>query len=153
MKTDHGMTTHIYPADPLAQCQVLCRGGDLISYSQAHTLVFLPQSMNAMEVVQTIGTLSVLTEQFISALMDSCDECGGCPDECPFAQLEEPDMILSDAAREKLGIPPAISSMPSCTRGGRSSPAPDTSTTSAASPTSFGRNWPQPGCAWGTWTR
>lgn len=106
MKTDNSITTHIYPADPLAQCQVLCRGGDLISYSQDHTLVFLPRSMNAMQVVQAIGALSALTEQFIAALMDSCDECGGCPDECPFAQPEEPDVTLSDSAREKLGIPP-----------------------------------------------
>lgn len=106
MKNENGITTHIYSADPAAQCQVLCKDGDLMSFSQAHTLVFLPRSMNAMEVIQAIGTLSALTEQFITALMDSCDECDGCPDECPFVGQEEPDVTLSAAAREQLGIPP-----------------------------------------------
>lgn len=84
-----------------------------------NTLVAVPEHMTAMEAVNTIGVLTEFTTELITALKDACGTCaehmkqGGCPfgglggpEECPYKDMDGPEVELSDAAREKLGIAP-----------------------------------------------
>ena len=104
MNKNNIVNINIVPAGPLSRC-TLQSNGDLAYLSQRHTMVVLPRSMTAMQVVQSIDTLNSLIENLLESLADSCDECQGCRDGCPCEDDPEPDVILSAEAKELLGIP------------------------------------------------
>lgn len=104
MNNDNIITTDFALADPLCRCAVQAKG-DLACLSQNHMMVILPRNMTAMQVVQSIAMLDSLMENLLGSLANSCDECQGCRDGCPFEDDPEPDVILSAEAKELLGIP------------------------------------------------
>lgn len=97
MNNDNIIIANIAPADQ--------SNGELICFSQNHTMVVLPQNMTAMQVLQSINTLDSLIENLLESLVNSCEECRGCRDGCPFEDDPEPDVVLSAEAKELLGIP------------------------------------------------
>lgn len=78
-----------------------------------------PEQMTAIQVINTIDALNSIVTELLCALKDASGSCadhmkrGGCPfggtggpGECPYKDMDGPEVVLSDAAREKLGIPP-----------------------------------------------
>lgn len=104
MNNDNTITANIIPAGQISRYAIQSNG-DLACFTQDHTMVVLPRSMTAMQVVRSISTLNSLIESLIESLADNCDECEGCRDGCPFEDDPEPDVILSAEAKELLGIP------------------------------------------------
>lgn len=85
-----------------------------------NTLVAVPERMTAMEAVNVINALTGIVTPLLDAIKEACGTCGeqmedegGCcpfgdtcdPDECPYADVDGPDVILSDRARKQMGIP------------------------------------------------
>ena len=85
-----------------------------------NTLVVLPERMTALEAVNTVNMLTAFTTELIELLRDACGSCEeqmeqeeGCcpfggvcdPDECPYEDMDGPEVELSDAARRAMGIP------------------------------------------------
>ena len=85
-----------------------------------NTLLVLPERMTALEAVNTVAVLTDFTTGLIEILRDACGACeehkereeGYCPfidgcglDECPYENVDGPDVELSDAARRAMGIP------------------------------------------------
>lgn len=96
------------PESPLS----LCAG--------KNTLVVIPERMTAMETVNAINVLTGLASDLIETVQTACGTCeerkkeddGYCPfgdicdpDECPYADVDGPEVILSDHARKQMGIP------------------------------------------------
>lgn len=84
-----------------------------------NTLVVTPESMTALEAINTINLLTGVTSDLLDALKDFCGACeeqqegGEClygdfcePGECPYAGKIEPDVIVSAEARKQMGFPP-----------------------------------------------
>lgn len=84
-----------------------------------NTLVAMPERMTAIQTVNAIYTLNGIVTELICAILDACGSCvdhmkqGGCPfggvggpGECPYGDAAEPDVTVSAAAREQMGIPP-----------------------------------------------
>ena len=80
----------------------------------------LPERMTALEAVNTVNMLTAFTTELIELLRDACGSCEeqmeqeeGCcpfggvcdPDECPYEDMDGPEVELSDAARRAMGIP------------------------------------------------
>ena len=99
---------HFLPGDPLSV------------HVGENTLVVIPESMTAVEAVNAINVLTGLASDLIEAVLATCgtcgeqmeDEGGHCPfgdtcdpEECPYADVDGPDVILSDRARKQMGIP------------------------------------------------
>ena len=85
-----------------------------------NTLVVLPERMTALEAVNTVNLLTAFTTELIEFLQDACGSCeeqieqeeGCCPfggvcdsDECPYEDMDGPEVELSDTARRAMGIP------------------------------------------------
>ncbi len=104
MNNDNIVTINISSADSLSRSATQSNG-ELACLSQHHTMVVLPRSMTAMQVVQSINSLDSLIESLLESLINSCEECQGCRDGCPFEDDPEPDVTLSAEAKELLGIP------------------------------------------------
>ena len=84
-----------------------------------NTLVVVPERMTAIQAVNAINALTRLASDLIEAVQAACGTCeeqmkeeGGCsfgaicdPDHCPYESVTGPEVMLSDSARRKLGIP------------------------------------------------
>ena len=87
-----------------------------------NTLVIVPQSMTAMEAVNTVHALDWLITKLLDSLKDACGTCGdqmqgdGCPAgcqgpvysqcKCPYNDVHGPQVTLSDSVRREMGIAP-----------------------------------------------
>ena len=95
-------------------------GKQLTQLIGENTLVVLPKRMTALEAVNTVAELTNFTISLIKILRNTCGACGehreqkdgccpfsdGCdPDECPYDNVDGPDVVLSDTARRAMGIP------------------------------------------------
>ena len=106
------------------QALELCRldpGGKLTDLIGKNTLVVVPERMTALEAVNTVAVLTDFTTELIEKLLTACGSCKeqmeqdgecGCPygsvcdpDECPYEDMDGPDVELSDAVRREMGIP------------------------------------------------
>ena len=105
------------------QALKLCRldpGRKLTYLIGKNTLVLLPERMTALEAVNTIAVLTSFTTDLMEIIQNACGSCEeqmeqeeGCcpfggvcgPDECPYADMDGPEVELSDSARRELGIP------------------------------------------------
>ena len=82
-----------------------------------NTLVVLPERLTALQAANTIGVLSSIVTDLLCVIMEACGSCeeqvdGGCPfgcfeepGECPYDDMDGPEVELSDAARKLMGIP------------------------------------------------
>ena len=85
-----------------------------------NTLLVLSERMTALEAVNTVSVLTSFASELIKNLLAACGACDehreredgccpfsdGCdPDECPYENVDGPDVELSDAARRAMGIP------------------------------------------------
>lgn len=83
-----------------------------------NTLVVVPEKLTALQAVNAIALLTDVGSGLISIIKDACGACadhmkqGGCPfggmggpGECPYKDMDGPEVELSDPARRKLGIP------------------------------------------------
>ena len=85
-----------------------------------NTLVLLPECMTALEAINTIAVLTSFTGDLMEIIQSACGSCEeqreqeeGCcpfdgvcePDECPYEDMDGPEVELSDSARRELGIP------------------------------------------------
>ena len=84
-----------------------------------NTLVVVPERMTALQAANAINALTDIASELVRAIHDACGTCqeqmeqeGGCPfgdvcdpDRCPYADMDGPEVELSDAARRTLGIP------------------------------------------------
>ena len=83
-----------------------------------NTVLVVPESMTAMEAVNTIGVLSSILTALLDSLRDVCGTCGeqlkedvcpaGCqaPNRCPYKDVRGPRVTLSDDIRREMGIAP-----------------------------------------------
>ena len=83
-----------------------------------NTVLVVPESMTAMETVNTIGVLSSILTALLDALRDVCGTCGdqlkedicpaGCqaPNRCPYKDVRGPLVTLSESIRREMGIAP-----------------------------------------------
>ena len=96
-------------------------GDPLSIHIGENTLVTVPESMTALEAVNTIAMLNGVISELLNAFMGACGSCeerledGECPygdpgelGVCPCAEKIEPDVIVSDSARKQMGIPPDV---------------------------------------------
>ena len=84
-----------------------------------NTLVVVPERMTALQAANAINALTDIASELVRAIHDACGTCqeqteqeGDCPfgdvcdpDRCPYADMDGPEVELSDAARRTLGIP------------------------------------------------
>lgn len=84
-----------------------------------NTLVARPERMTALQALNTADALTEIAAGLIETVWGACGTCvdymkrGGCPfggtggpNECPYKDMDGPEVELSAAARKKLGIPP-----------------------------------------------
>ena len=91
--------------------------GEFTLHAGESLLAMTPREMTALQTAQAIGVLTQVAADLITSLKDACGECRErrCADSCPYGPLEEPgkcpywdaepEVTLSDSAREALGIP------------------------------------------------
>ncbi len=84
-----------------------------------NTLVVVPESMTAMEAVQTIAALDCVITELLDAFKSACGTCeeqmagDGCPGgstdpngHCPYKEHRGPRIVLRDDVREEMGLSP-----------------------------------------------
>lgn len=91
--------------------------GEFTLHAGENTLVMMPKGLTVFQAAQAIGVLTQVAGDLINGIKDACGECveRHCADTCPFGPLDgpdkcpywdaEPEVTLSDSAREALGIP------------------------------------------------
>lgn len=55
--------------------------------------VLLKEKMTAMELLNAVSSMDHLAGELLEALIEACDDCVGCEDDCPFSQ-ENRDLRL-----------------------------------------------------------
>lgn len=91
--------------------------GEFTLHAGENLLAMTPREMTALQAAQAIGVLTQVAADLIASLKDACGECGErrCAGTCSYGPLDEPgkcpywdtepEVALSDSAREKMGIP------------------------------------------------
>ena len=91
--------------------------GDVTVHTGENVLVITPEEMTVLQAAQAARSLIEVAGYLIGGIRKTCGECGErhCADTCPYGPLEElgkcpywdaePEVTLSDSAREELGIP------------------------------------------------
>lgn len=79
--------------------------------AQLHTLpgavVLVKKHMTAMDLLNTVDSLSSIASDLLTELCAACGPCDECQDDgCPYADIGGEPISLPDYLREEAGIPP-----------------------------------------------
>ncbi len=115
MKKAKNMTFSI-PAED-AEYSGFTTEGDVSVHAGENVLAVLPKELTVLEAALAARSLIEVAGYLIGGIRKTCGECGErrCADSCPYGPLDEPgkcpywdaepEVTLSESARETLGIP------------------------------------------------